>query len=143
MAEKTTIPTRTQHGFWPSLFEPFWAAGQQIAGFFNPSADASRDDGAYHVTMELPGVEEKDVDVSVDGDVLTIKGEKKTEREEKKKDYYFTERSYGSFQRSFQIPADVDRDKIDAQCEKGVLTITMPRRTDASKDAKKIKVKST
>jgi len=74
--------------------------------------------------------------------VLTIKGEKQEEKEEKKKDYYLNERNYGSFQRTFQVPDGVDSDKIEASFKKGVLTVTLPKSAEAQKSEKKIAVKA-
>lgn len=84
--------------------------------------DVSEDEKGYHITAELPGMSEKDIDVDLSGDTLTIKGEKRDGREEKAKNYYLSERHYGSFQRSFTVPDGVDREKIDASFAAGVLT---------------------
>ena len=102
----------------------------------------SEDDKAYKITAELPGVEPKDVEVSLSGDMLVFKGEKQQEKEEKAKNYYLSERSYGSFQRAFQLPDGVDRDKVSADFSKGVLTITLPKTAEAQKQSKKIEVKA-
>lgn len=107
-----------------------------------PAVDVAETDKASEITAELPGIDEKNVDVKFADGVLTIKGEKKEEKEEKKKDYYLSERSYGSFQRSFQVPASVDADKIEANFKKGVLTLTLPKSVDAQKAEKKITVKA-
>jgi len=76
------------------------------------------------------------------GGTFVLKGEKRQEKEEKDKNYYFSERAYGSFQRAFELPASVDRDKVSADFSKGVLTITLPKTPDAQKQQKKIEVKS-
>jgi HSP20 family protein len=107
-----------------------------------PAVDLVEKDKAYEVTAELPGMDDKNVEVKVANGTLTIKGEKKEEREEKEKDYYLSERRYGSFQRVFRIPEGVDRDKIEATFAKGVLTVTLPKTTEAQKAEKKIHVKS-
>ena len=106
------------------------------------SVDVAEDDKAYTVTAELPGIAEKDVDVGISEGVLTLKGEKRAEKEEKDKNHYVCERSYGSFQRSFALPADVDPDKIDAKFSKGVLTVTLPKNPKAQPASKKIDVKA-
>ena len=99
------------------------------------------DTGAsYQITAELPGLDEKDVEVTVADGVLTIKGEKSAEKEEKKKDYYRAERSFGSFKRSFALPEGVDQGKIEANFQKGLLTITMPKVAAAQAQAKKITI---
>ena len=102
----------------------------------------SEDEQAYKISAELPGIDAKDIDVSVSGDTLVLKGEKRQEREEKDKNYHFSERSYGSFHRSFELPSSVDRNKIAADFSKGVLTITLPKTVEAQKPVKKIEVKS-
>jgi len=102
----------------------------------------SEDEKAYKISAELPGIDAKDIDVSVSGDMLVLKGEKRQEKEEKDKNYHFSERSYGSFQRAFELPASVDRNKVAADFSKGVLTISLPKTVEAQKPAKKIEVKS-
>jgi HSP20 family protein len=110
--------------------------------FSAPAIDMSEDDKAYKISAELPGLDAKDVDLSISGGTLVLKGEKRQEKEEKEKNYYFSERAYGSFQRAFELPSSVDRDKIAADFSKGVLTITLPKTPDAQKQQKKIDVKS-
>ena len=107
-----------------------------------PAIDITEDDKAYRITAELPGLDEKDIDVTVSGDILTIKGKKSSEKEEEKKDYHVSERHYGSFQRSFTLPDGVEHDKIAADLTKGVLTITLPKTAEAQKPQKKIEVKT-
>jgi HSP20 family protein len=108
-----------------------------------PAIDVAETDKAFTVTAELPGMDEKDIDVSVTGDILVLKGEKQEEKEEKNKNYYLSERSYGQFQRSFSLPGGIDRDKIAADFSKGVLKITLPKSVEAQKQQKKIEVKAT
>ena len=110
--------------------------------FTMPAIDLAENDKAYTVTAELPGMEAKNVDVSVSGDTLTIKGEKRQEKEEKEENYCLCERAFGSFQRSFSLPAGVDRDKISSELAKGVLTITLPKTAEAQKLHKNIEVKT-
>jgi HSP20 family protein len=107
-----------------------------------PAVDIAETDKAYEITAELPGMDEKNIEVKFADGVLTIKGEKKDEKEEKKKDYYLSERSYGSFQPSFQVPDGVDTDKIEATFKKGVLSVALPKSVEAQKAAKKIDVKA-
>lgn len=131
-------------GGWPRPLarfdiEPFWRG---MAGFGAvPAVDIAEKDNEYEVTAELPGMEEKDIDVKFADGVLTIKGEKKEEKEEKKKDFYLSERRYGSFQRSFQVPAGIDADKIEAKFVNGVLTVRLPKTPEAQKAEKKIEIK--
>ena len=96
----------------------------------------------YEITAELPGINEKNVEIKLSNHMLTIKGEKSEENEEKEKDYFLSERRYGSFQRSFQLPEGVEVDKIDATFAKGVLTVKVPKTADARKAEKKISVKA-
>jgi HSP20 family protein len=110
--------------------------------FSAPPIDVSEDDEAYKISAELPGVDAKDVEVSVSGDRLVVKGEKHQQQEEKNKNYYLSERTYGSFERSFELPVSVDRDKIAADFSRGVLTITMPKTAEVQKLQKKIEIKS-
>jgi HSP20 family protein len=106
-----------------------------------PAVDVAETDNAYTITAELPGMDEKDIDVTVSGDTITIKGEKKQEKEEKNKNYYVSERSYGMFQRSLALPPGIDRDKIAADFAKGVLTLMLPKSAEAQQQQKKIEVK--
>ena len=107
-----------------------------------PAMDVVESDKAYELTADLPGMDEKNIEVKVVGDMLTIKGEKQEEKEEKKKDYYLRERNFGSFERSFSVPEGVDADKVEANFKKGVLTVTLPKKLEAQKPAKKIEVKA-
>ena len=108
-----------------------------------PAMDLVEKADGFEITAELPGIDEKNVDIRLANNVLTIKGEKNEEKEEKEKDYYLSERRYGSFQRSFQLPEGVDANKIDASFAKGVLTVKMPKTAEAQKAEKKITVKAT
>ena len=92
-----------------------------------PAIEVFEKEDKFVVKAELPGMEEKDIDVSVVGDTLTIKGEKKAESEVKEEDYYFCERSYGSFFRSIAVPSNVDTKKIEANYENGVLEVSLPK----------------
>jgi len=107
-----------------------------------PAVDVVESDKAYEITADLPGMDEKNIEVKVADGVLTIKGERQEEKEEKKKDYYLQERSFGSYQRSFELPDSVDPDKIEASFKKGVLSVTLPKKLEAQKPTKKIEVKA-
>ena len=113
---------------------------RRFAGEWAPSVDISETKDNFVVKAELPGLEAKDVNVSISGNVLTIKGEKKKEEEEKDEHHHFIERYYGSFQRSFQIPANVKAEKIEAAFDKGVLKVTLPKTEEAKKKEIEIKV---
>jgi HSP20 family protein len=107
---------------WPSLRRFPFETGEWV-----PAIDMYEQDDKYVVKAELPGMKEEDVDVSISGDRLTIKGEKKTETEVKEENYYRSERSYGSFFRSIDLPSDADPEKIDASYDDGVLEVTIPK----------------
>jgi len=130
---------------WPfgrSLFaaEPLFRRRMTWAKM--PAVDVVESEKAYEITADLPGMDEKNIEVKITDGVMTIKGEKQEEKEEKKKDYYLQERGFGSFQRSFELPDTVDPDKIEASFKKGVLTVTIPKKAEAQKPAKKIEVKA-
>ena len=144
-SEMDRLFDRSGSGFgFPSLrrmfdIEPAWRSSFSIS---TPAIDMSEDEKAYKIAAELPGIDATDIDVSVTGDMLVLKGEKRQEKEEKDKNYHFSERSYGSFQRAFELPESVDRNKVAADFSKGVLTITLPKTAEAQRPAKKIEVKS-
>jgi HSP20 family protein len=106
-----------------------------------PAVDIADKGDAYEVTAELPGLDEKNIEVILVNGSLTIKGENEDEKEEKEKDYYLRERHFGSFERSFTVPEGVDAEKIEASFKKGVLTVTLPKKPEARKPAKKIEIK--
>jgi len=105
---------------------PVWRLPDGERGWM-PSVDVFDKDDKFVVKAELPGMKEEDIDVSVVGDILTIKGEKKEEAEVKEEDYYRCERTYGSFYRSIPLPSSVDASKIEANIEDGVLEVTLPK----------------
>lgn len=127
-------------GMWPSLIDPFRSFGARVADWFAPASDASSDDKAYRISIELPGVSEEDVTLTVENGVVSVKGEKRTEKEEKGDTWYFSERQYGSFSRTFRLPADADQDKVGAELKDGVLTVTVPKRAEAAPEQRRIKV---
>jgi HSP20 family protein len=112
------------------------AAGAGMA----PRVDVSETETELKVEAELPGVEEKDVEVVLSDGRLTIKGEKKQEKEEKKKDYHMVERSYGSFARSIVLPFEADPNQVKASFAKGVLTVTVPKPPEVKAKEKKIAI---
>lgn len=109
---------------------------------FMPRLDVTEDAKAFTVTAELPGMSDKDIDLSIAGDTLTIRGEKKEEKEGKNKNYFYSERTYGSFSRSIPLPRQIDVFKVAASFKKGVLTITLPKTAAAMEELKKISVKT-
>lgn len=123
MVEKTPATSN----FWPSMYEPFRHLGARLSEWLAPASEASSDAKTYRIAVELPGVDEKDIDITVDDGMVTVNGEKKESREEKGETWYFSERQYGSFSRSFRLPADADAGKISADLKDGVLTLTVAR----------------
>ena len=107
-----------------------------------PDADLSESDDVLTYKLELPGMSEDDIEVEIGEGMLTVRGEKRDENEEKGDNYIFTERSYGSFERRFLVPENVDTKHVKANFDKGVLKITVPHRADADKPAEKIPVET-
>jgi HSP20 family protein len=126
---------------WPRLFgtSPAFESSYAVSA---PAMELVEKDGAFRLTAELPGIDAKDVEVSLSGDTLIIKGEKKQESEHKDANFYLSERSYGAFQRAFQLPDTVDGEKVNAVFANGVLTVTMPMTARAKENTKKIEVKA-
>jgi HSP20 family protein len=136
------------HDFWHSRarrsvfdIEPFWR--RELTWGAAPAVDIVEKDAGFEITADLPGFDEKNVEVAFAEGGLTIKGDKREEREEKKKGYFLQERRAGSFERHFRVPEGVDADKIEASFKKGVLTVTLPKKPEAQKPAKKIEIKAT
>ncbi len=128
-------------GFWPSLYEPFRGFGTRMAEWLNPATAASSNGEVYDISMELPGVSEDDIDLTVENGVVTIRGEKKTETERKGDTWYFSERQYGAFRRSFRLPPDADPDGVTADLKDGVLTVKVPKTApEVSASAKKVEI---
>jgi len=140
MVEK--LATTGQGGWWPDVAGPLHALGSKIHDFFSPQAEAGATDDAYEIELEIPGVEENDIEIFQSGDVITVKGEKHAARKEEGKTYYFSERVYGAFQRSFRLPGDVDADAIAAVCENGVLKLKLPKRAGTAEKIRRIEIKA-
>jgi len=154
MTLRSLIPVGGERSVTRPSSNPFSALQQEIDRLFDgfsrnfpgfparevmPSMDLSETDKEIEITAELPGLEEKDIQLNVADNVLTIRGEKKNEREETKKDYHLVERSYGSFTRAIQLPEGVNADGIKAVMSKGVLKVTVPKPAPAQ--TKKIDIK--
>lgn len=136
MVEKTDTGS-----FWPSIYDPFRHFGARVADWLSPATEAKGGDDAYSIRMELPGVDEKDIDLTVDEGVATVRGEKRTEAEKKGETWYFSERQYGAFRRSFRLPADADAQGVKAEMKDGVLTITVPKTTPVPEEkSRKIEI---
>jgi HSP20 family protein len=146
-------PLETLRHGWDRAMESFpgsWPFGKGFdrASFWHrfsgdePIADIVEHEDKYEIALELPGVEEKDIHVRLSNGSLTVRGEKHGEREEKRKDYYLSERSFGSFQRTFRVPDGVDADKVTAEFKNGLLTVMLPKTQEAQQREKRIPVKS-
>ncbi len=129
-----------------TLFDRFlrdpWSllsAESELGWITGPRTDLAETDDAVVVSMELPGVDPKDVDIELSGDLLTVRGEKKAEREDRGKDYHFVEREFGTFCRTIQLPGTVDPDKVEATFRNGVLTIRVAKHPEAR--PKRVKVR--
>jgi HSP20 family protein len=118
---------------------PAWRLGDWERGW-TPAVDMVDHDDEIVLRADLPGLDEKDIEVRVHDHVLTIQGERKEETEEKKEDYYYSERSYGAFARTLSLPAGVEADKVKATFKKGVLEVHLPKAKEAK--AKKIEIKA-
>jgi HSP20 family protein len=152
--EVSVIPVGTQRAVTRRDTNPFSFLQQEIDRLFDgvsrgipglattamPSMDIGETDKVIEITAELPGLEKKDVELNVTDNLLTIRGEKKNEREEKNKDYHLVERSYGSFSRSVELPSGVKVEDITAEIANGVLKVTVQK--PAPKQAKQIEIKT-
>jgi len=130
-------------GWWPDLYEPLRNIGQRVADWFAPRSDASALEDFYEINVELPGVKTEDVDVSIEDNSLVVRGEKRFEHEETGRTYFFSEREYGAFQRTFRLPPDVDSDKIDAEFRDGILRLKIAKRASSQIAGRKIDVRKT
>ncbi len=131
---------REMDRFWDSFFEGgLRKRGEEVAEWF-PLLDVSETKNDLVVKTEVPGLDPKDIEISLTEGVLTIKGEKKQEKEENEENYHLIERSFGSFSRSIRLPREVQADKISASYKNGVLKIVLPKSEEAKKREIKIKV---
>lgn len=124
-------------GDLPELVPTTWSESLRE---FTPRLDLEEKDDKIVLSAELPGLAEKDVQVEVKNEYLTIKGEKKSEREESSRNRHFCERSYGAFERTVLLPSEVNKDKIVAVMKDGVLTVTLPKSAESKKEVKRIPV---
>jgi HSP20 family protein len=153
---KTQVPATREDFFDPfvtfrremdRMFDDFFGSGTMrpaLAGWqaITPAVDIDETDKELVVTAELPGVSDKDVEVSLAGDILTIKGDKKAEHEEKNGNSYYMERRFGSFSRSVRLPFEVRDEKVDAKFKDGVLTIHLPKPAELQRSVRRIEVKA-
>ena len=128
-------------GWLPSLGEPFHSLRSRIANWFAPASEASAADDAYDIALELPGVQTDKIEVSVDGNSLTVKGEKRSETTKEGRTYYFSEREYGAFQRTFRLPPDADAGAITAEHDNGVLKLHVPKIKAKPENAQRIEIR--
>lgn len=156
-AEATWQPLASLRSEMDRLFDNFWrgvgapatgaaqaALPRLFEGAFGaaaPALDLVETADGYRLTAELPGMDAKDVELTVADDMLTIKGEKKEEREEKTESFHLSERRYGSFQRALPLPRGVDRAKVEASFDKGVLTVILPKAPEATAARTRIEIR--
>jgi len=122
-------PTHFGDDWWGNVADPLRMLASKISDFFAPAAEASKDADKYEICIELPGVKEEDISVSLDHGTLLVSGEKEIQRHEEGKTYFFSEISYGKFQRSFRLPGDADGEKVSAGFSNGVLKIDIAKKT--------------
>jgi HSP20 family protein len=127
-------------GWYPSILGPLQGIGKHIAAFFSPQSDAAATEGQYEINLELPGVSLDDIKIEIHDNNLTVQGEKRTEREETGKTYFFSERTFGAFQRSFRLPPNVAADRITADFKDGVLAIRVPKDGPPPENSRRIKI---
>jgi len=156
---KKAVPVRREREEWLS---PFYSLQKEINrifdSFFNeissdrflsetgsafmPNIDIKEKDKEIVVTAELPGMDAEDIEINISDDVLTLRGEKKEEKEEKEGNYYRRECSYGSFHRDIPLPVEIDPDKVEAEFKRGVLKVRLPKKPESERKAKRIQVKT-
>ena len=128
--------------FWRGFDLPTWSRDESLPPVLMPRLDVSETDKGYEIAVELPGIDEKDIEMTLADGVLTIKGEKKAEKEDKARGHLHVERSYGAFERALALPSDADAEKIDAKFKNGVLTASIAKKPDAKPAAKRIDIKT-
>lgn len=129
-------------GWWPNLYEPLRHVGEKVSGWFAPRSDALACESTYEINLELPGVKQEDVEISLHDNSLVVRGEKHSQRDLQGQNYFFTEREFGSFQRTFKLPGDANASEIEAVFDAGVLSITIPKTSKATSGEKKIPIRA-
>jgi HSP20 family protein len=157
MTQKSTLPSLWHNQDWPGMFGSLHDEIDKVfqdftksvgltreqgngPGFLSPKIDVAETDKALEITAELPGVDLADVDVAITENRITIQAEKKSDKEDKSKDYHLVERAHGKFIRSMALPFAVDPDKVEAQFKNGILTVTLPKPPEVAARTKKVKV---
>ncbi|MAN80637.1 MAG: glutamyl-tRNA amidotransferase [Rhodospirillaceae bacterium] len=139
MVEKSDFSSAIPSWF-NQMYEPMRRVGEKVAEFFSPSSEAATTESYYEISVELPGVSDEDIRVEVHDGRLSVTGEKRSERHKENKSYFFSERTYGKFQRVFRLPADADESKVSAAHKDGVLTIKIAKSAPQEKGAKSIPI---
>ena len=142
MVEKSDL-TSTAPDWWSHIYGPVRQFGERVAEYFSPSSEAATTAEHYEISLELPGVRDGDISIEVHDGRLTVTGEKRSSHKEEGKDFYFSERVYGAFRRSFRLPGDADPDKVLATHKDGVLTIKIAKLTPKAPAPKKINITRT
>ena len=130
------------NGFLDDFRWPGAGKGTGVPAMREPSIDFTETDDSYQLSADLPGVEEKDLDVAVDGDMLTIRAEHSQKEEKKEKDYHIMERRSGSYQRAIPLPADIDPENIKAKFKNGVLSLSLPKNPELASKKRAIEIES-
>jgi HSP20 family protein len=129
-------------GWLPQAYAPLRRTGEKVAEWFAPKADAAMAEDGDEISVELPGVEATDIDVMVQDSSLTIQGEKRFDHEEIGRTYFFSEREYGAFQRSFRLPPDAAAGRVDAAFKNGVLSVRIPKLQPTAVESRKVQVRT-
>ena len=136
---------REMDRLFDDFFAPVAGEGRSFAAqpaMLSPSIDVDENEQAYTITAEVPGLAEKDIELSLEDNALTLSGEKRSEREEGEGGRRYTERSYGRFSRTIPFPTEIDADKVQATCRNGVLTVTLPKNAQAKEKSRKIQIQT-
>ena len=152
MAVRTLLPSvrvsnRPWRNSFDNLFDAFFGEDSRLPALtgnaaFSPRIDVKEDDASYEISAELPGLEEKDIEITIDDGTLVLRGEKSDASEEKEGKYFRRERIYGRFERAFHLPDGVQDDAIEAQFKNGVLSLHLPKKEEAKKVVRQVEVKA-
>jgi HSP20 family protein len=142
MMEVPMVERSHTAGWLPHVYAPLRKLGERVADWFAPKADAAMMEDCYEISLELPGVAADDITVSVQEGALTVQGEKRFDHEEAGRTYFFSEREFGAFQRTFRLPPDAAKDRIDASFRNGVLNVKIAKLQPSSGDSQKIPVRA-